>query len=314
MKKEIIFISSLIILLLFGSTAFALNEDEKAVFTEDFETARDIGFITDENSKAQIMSVFGTDGSATRALKLNGSSAIFDAVKDFDITDSVIEFDFLPQNITEDGFVVFSVLSGDNLAQIPVLSISEENLCFMGENITQSLHIDWYKIKLIVGQDTVCVFVNNRQKGEVVPLFEGFDMTKALLRFGVSGINGKNSIYIDNINIFHPIQNEAEIEACDFFRYECAVDEIASGEVEGSISVFNYNKKNTAKNLQVFVGLFDKKGMCRASASQIVTVNGGESTTITQVIKVPEDVKNYKIKVFCWDENMTPYRNINVLE
>lgn len=314
MKKEIVFISTLIILLLFGGSAFASNEDEKAAFFENFETASNIDFIADENSKAQIMSAFGTDGSATKALNLKGSSALFDAVKDLDITDSVIEFDFLPQNITEDGFVVFSMLSGDNLAQIPVLSIAEENLCFMGEKITQSLHIDWYKIKLIVGQDTICVFLNNRQKGEVVTLFEGFDLTKALMRFSVGGINGKNSIYIDNINIFHPMQDEVEIAPCDFFRYECAVDEIASGEIEASVSIFNYNKKNTAENLRVLVGLFDEKGMCRTSVSQIITVNGGESTTATQVITVPKNVKNYKIKVFSWDENMKPYRSISILD
>lgn len=314
MKKVIVLISSLIIILLFGQSAFAEGDELSTLLTEDFEVVGDFSLSADENSTALITSAFGADGSATNTLNLKGSSAFFDAAKDFNMTESVIEFDFLPQNITEDGFVAFSVLSEDNLAQIPVLSISGEALYFMGEEIAQSVHIDWYKIKIVVGEDAMRIFLNNRQKGEIVPLVAGFDLTKATLRFGVSGANGKNSVYIDNINIFNPLQGEVLIENCDFLRYECAIDEILPGEIEASISLFNYNKENTAKSLRLLVGLFDEKGMCSSSVSQIVSVNGGESITLSKHITVPKNAENYEIKVFSWDENMKPYNSISILD
>lgn len=310
----IILISSLIILVLFGCNAFAEGDELRTLFTENFEASGDFNLSADENSKAQITPAFGADGTATNALNLKGSSAFFDAAKGFGITECVIEFDFLPQNITEDGFVAFSMLSEDNLAQIPVLSFAGEALYFMGEEIAQSVHIDWYKIKIVVGEDAMCIFLNNRQKGEAVPLVEGFDLIKATLRFAVSGSNGKNSIYIDNINIFNPEQGEVLIENCDFLRYECAIDEILPGEIEASISLYNYDGENTAKSLRLLVGLFDEKGMCKASATLPVSVNGGECITLTQVIEIPKNADDYEIRVFGWDENMVPYNNISILD
>lgn len=313
MKKGFVLILTLMIFLLFGENVFAGKEISRIRFGEDFEAVGDLSLSADEHSIAQITSVYGIDGIFTKALNLKGSSALFDAVKNFDIAESVIEFDFLPRNITKDGFVVLSVLSDDNLKQVPLLSISGESLYFMGEELAQSLHIDWYKIKLIIGQDLLRMFVNNRQKGEVVPLVEGFDLTKATLRFGVSGANGKNSIYVDNINIFNPMRDEVLIENCDFLRYECAVDEILPGEIEVSISLFNYDKENTAKKLRLLAGLFNGNRMCNAADSQIVSVNGGESITLSQTITVPGNAGNYEIRVFSWDENMKPYNHMSTL-
>lgn len=303
-------ITTLIMIFLFASSALA----ENVLYSQDFETGDELGFFTDANSMAQITAAFGSDANATKALNLKGSGAFLDAAKNIDISGSVIEFDFLPRNITEDGFVVFSILSEDNLAQIPVLSISGEALCFMGQEILQSVHIDWYRIKLIVGEDTMCLFLNNRQKGETIPHIDGFDLKKSTLRFAVSGANGKNCIYIDNINVFKPMDGEILIENCDFLRYECSVEEILPGEIEASISFFNYDKKQTTKSLRILVGLFDKKDKCHVVASKLVAVNGGECVTLSQPITVPKNAGNYEIKVFGWDDKMEPYITLDILK
>jgi len=170
---------------LLGSFCCFAETTAKDILHYDFENKPEISFVCDSGSGVEISEIFSSYGSLTQALRLYGTGAVFTYSEEIDLQNSVLSFDFLPYNLSKEGFVLLSIYSG--AYEIPLVSVYDEGITFGGVTVLEFIHKDWYNFKLVAGMTSVKIFIDGRVEDEVELELDLMSLSSAGYRFSVAG-------------------------------------------------------------------------------------------------------------------------------